>query len=421
MAANKRLLMIAYHYPPCHGSSGLQRTLAFTRYLTRYGWDPALLTVSVGAYEKTSNSLMNAVPADMPIERVMTLDIARHLSLSGRYPASLAVPDRWVSWRLAAIRKVNKLVNEFRPDAIWSTYPIATAHMIGSFVARKSGLPWVADMRDPMVEYDPYTDTHFPESERIRRSRLRIEKNVVEGASKIIFCTEGARSICLDRYGSHQSDNYHVVPNGYDDAAFVQAEHRLKRSRDVAQTGYKLLHSGTVYPDSDRGPEALFEAIHNLSERDVLPPGFRLTLRATGHDDYLERLIKKFKIDGLVELAPMVTYQLALDEMLNSDALLVIQGPSSNPAIPAKLYEYFRARKPILGLLHPEGDTSALLQSLNAGVVAPLDDPGRIAAAMQELLSCDKRDRSLTVSDRDLPKFSRETQTGDLARVLNSL
>jgi hypothetical protein len=144
-------------------------------------------------------------------------------------------------------------------------------------------------------------------------------------------------------------------------------------------------------------------------------------LRASGHEEYLGGLIRDFRLFETVELAPAVTYQAALEEMLNSDALLVIQGPSSNPAIPAKIYEYFRARKPILGLLHPDGDSAALMRSLDAGVVAPLDDPARISRALEELLKGDDSSRSLTISEDKLAEYSRERQTGDLVRLLDDL
>jgi hypothetical protein len=357
----------------------------------------------------------------MPLRRVFALNAAKHLSLMGRYPAAFAVPDRWVSWRLLGVRAAIKLAHKFRPDVVWSTYPIATAHQIGAAVARRSGLPWVADMRDPMVEYDPYTDTHFPKDDEVRESRLNIEKDVIRLASRVVLCTEGARSICLDRYGAQHSDKYAVIPNGYDDASFRQVEEKSSRVVAKKRCGFVLLHSGTVYPDSDRGPASLFEALSSLRKEGELPDGFRLVLRGSGHIKYLTRLINKFRIEDLVELAPSVTYQTALKEMLESEALLVIQGPSSNPAIPAKLYEYFRARKPILGLLHPEGDTAALLQSLSAGIAAPLDDPARIASALKSLFENITEDRSLTISESDLPAFSRENQTGDLARLLDTL
>ena len=39
----RKLLMVAFHYPPIRGSSGVQRTLKFSRYLPSLGWQPIVL------------------------------------------------------------------------------------------------------------------------------------------------------------------------------------------------------------------------------------------------------------------------------------------------------------------------------------------------------------------------------------------
>jgi hypothetical protein len=83
----------------------------------------------------------------------------------------------------------------------------------------------------------------------------------------------------------------------------------------------------------------------------------------------------------------LVDYTTALREMLQVDGLLLFQGYTSNPAIPAKLYEYFRSGRPILALVDEAGDTAALLRTEQAGDVAPLDDEDKAAAALQRFVS----------------------------------
>ncbi|HSQ81014.1 MAG TPA: glycosyltransferase, partial [Casimicrobiaceae bacterium] len=148
----KRVLMIAYHFPPLAGSSGIQRTLRFVQHLPAFGWEPAVLTADPRAYERTSEDLDAEVPDGVQVERAFALDTARQLSIAGRYPGFLARPDRWMTWQYAAVRSGMKLIRRWRPDVIWSTYPIATAHVIGSVLHRRSGLPWIADFRDPMAQ-----------------------------------------------------------------------------------------------------------------------------------------------------------------------------------------------------------------------------------------------------------------------------
>src|SRR4051812_32426823 len=127
----KRILLIAYHFPPLRGSSGIQRTLRFARYLPEFGWQPAVLTATPGAYPEVAPASIAEIPAGVPVHRALALDTARHLALAGRYPGFLARPDRWKSWWLSAVPAGLALVRRFAPDALWSTYPIATAHAIG--------------------------------------------------------------------------------------------------------------------------------------------------------------------------------------------------------------------------------------------------------------------------------------------------
>src|SRR5688572_19252748 len=143
-----RVLMVAFHFPPLSGSSGIQRTLRFARHLPRFGWQPLVLTAHPRAYDQTSDDQRLEAGPDAVIERAFALDSARHLALGGRYPGFLARPDRWVTWWLGAVPKGMAMIRRYRPAAIWSTYPIASAHKIGHTLHRLSGLPWIADFRD---------------------------------------------------------------------------------------------------------------------------------------------------------------------------------------------------------------------------------------------------------------------------------
>src|SRR5205823_2843386 len=94
-ASMPRVLMIAYHYPPVVGSSGIHRTLKFSRYLPDHGWQPTVLTVRHNAHV---NGASAELPAQVAVERAFALDTAVDLSIRGVYPRWLALPDRWISW-----------------------------------------------------------------------------------------------------------------------------------------------------------------------------------------------------------------------------------------------------------------------------------------------------------------------------------
>src|SRR5262249_45774878 len=129
-----------------------QRTLKFSDYLREHGWSPVVLTVSPRAYEKVSDDQLKEIPADVPVERAFCLDTARHLAVRGRYFRWMVQPDRWVTWWFDGVRRALGIARRSRPDAIMSTYPIASAHLIASTTARLTGIPWLADFRDSMTE-----------------------------------------------------------------------------------------------------------------------------------------------------------------------------------------------------------------------------------------------------------------------------
>ena len=115
----KRVLLIAYHYPPARGSSGLQRTLKFSRYLQEFGWQPSVLTVAPRAHPSVGNDQMAEIPPDVEVERAFALDTARHLSFKGRYPQWLALPDRWATWQVRGVPVGLSMMRRLRIDVLW--------------------------------------------------------------------------------------------------------------------------------------------------------------------------------------------------------------------------------------------------------------------------------------------------------------
>jgi hypothetical protein len=81
--------MVAFHFPPQRGSSGIQRTLKFAHYLPALGWQPLVLSAAPRAYLDAGGAAYLG-PAE--VTRAFALDTARHLALRGRYLQLLALP-----------------------------------------------------------------------------------------------------------------------------------------------------------------------------------------------------------------------------------------------------------------------------------------------------------------------------------------
>jgi len=373
--------MIAYHFPPLAGSSGIQRTLRFVQHLPALGWKPLVLSASSQAYERTSGDLLVDVPADAVVRRAFALDTARHLQIAGRYAGWMARPDRWISWQFDAVHQGMKLIEEFKPDVIWSTYPIATAHVIASKLHRKTGIPWVADFRDPMAQ------DGYPADRQTWQSFKRIEEDAAAHARLCVFTTPGAARIYQQRYPD-QAGRMVVLENGYDEESFAGAALPTGETSTPPEASRMmvLLHSGIVYP-SERNPTQLFSALGRLQNEGKLGPSdLRIRFRASVHDDLLQSLARTYGAQDFIELCAPIPYREALAEMLLVDALLVMQGSGCNAQIPAKIYEYLRAGKPILGLTDPEGDTAGVLRQAGLNAIARLDSADDIASALLALV-----------------------------------
>jgi glycosyltransferase involved in cell wall biosynthesis len=409
----KRVLMVAFHFPPASGSSGIQRTLRFVQHLPSLGWAPTVISAHPRAYERTSSDLMKDLPPGITVERPFAVDVSRHLSVGGRYPAFLGRPDRWWPWRFGAVAAAMRLMRNQRFDALWTTYPIATAHEIGLACHRRSGMPWIADFRDPMAQ------DGYPEDPATWRNFLRIEQQTIAHASRSVFTTPGAARMYRERYPAASGDRIVVIENGFDEQAFVLAGSGEEGPLGAGRV--TLLHSGVVYP-SERDPTHLFRALARLEASGKIgSPGFVIRFRASEHDSMLRRLAQAAGVLDLIEFAPPVSYDVALNEMLRADALLVMQASNCNAQIPAKVYEYLRAGRPILALTDPNGDTAKVLREAGVSAQAPLDSASAIADLLRRFVD-ESVHRSGWVPSADaVARASRQARTVALAELLDQV
>ena len=409
----KRVLMVAYHFPPLRGSSGIQRALKFAQYLPGSGWQPLVLSAHPRAYPNQGPDQLAEIPPQAVVKRAFALDASRHLALGGRYIGWTALPDRFASWTLGAVPAGLAMVWRYRPQVIWTTYPIATANLIGLALHKLTGLPWVADLRDPM------TDEAYPSDPLTRRIYRWIERQTVRHCTRAVVTTPGAIDTYTRRFPDIPRERFVLIENGYDEENFRDAG-----AGAVARTPeqpFTLVHSGIIYP-SERDPVPLFQALAELQAAGAIDGRrLRIVLRATAHDDYVGGLIAQYGLGELVQLAPHVAYRTALAEMLSTDGLLVLQASNCNHQIPAKLYEYLRAGRPILALTDERGDTAATLRAAGIDTIAPLDDKEGIKAGLLRFLELAAAGQAPLPTPAAVAGASRRARTGQLAALLDGI
>lgn len=408
----KRILLIAYHFPPVHGSSGLLRTLKFVNYLPDHGYLPYVLTVHPRVYGSTDDNLLSQISKTVIVKRAWALDTGRHLSLRGAYLDFMAIPDRLATWILPGTLSAVRMIHKYKIDLIYSTYPIASAHLIGYLTNRITKCPWIADFRDPM----------YDESTQLKKTNLNVRKSIegktIRRANHVIVTTEGIRQIFLDRYPQLQKSRLTVVPNGFDEQDFKDVD-------TIPLNGHmpiRMMHAGLLEP-VDRDPSPFFEAIkRSIKSRGLTGEELIVEFFAPGQEQEYRRQLARLGLSEIIKIRPSISYHKILRKMREAHILLLFQGPSCNKQIPAKAYEYLRVRRPILALTPDGSETARLVNSTGAGIVVSPHKSEEIVQQLELCIDHIRQGKSLPTANFETIKgYSRQSQTSLLAQKLDEV
>lgn len=409
---SKTVLMTGFHFPPSALSSGHLRFLAFAKYLPECGWDPVVLSAAPGAYELTDPASVRSIPVGCNVYRAFALDAKRHLAVMGKYPSFLALPDRWASWWPGAVWMGLRLIKRYRVQAIWSTFPIMTSHCVAYTLHRLTGIPWIADFRDPV------SSSTAGKHPMAIRSQARWERRILSHAARSVFTTPGAMQWCAERFPeASRAGRLTVIANGYDEEAFTGL------GRSPARTGRPLvlLHSGLLYPEG-RSPIPFFAALARLRDAGRVSPGLlKVVLRASGSEAAYAREIQRLGLGDMVTLAPPVGNHEALLEQAVADGLLLFQGSKFDLQIPAKVYEYLRIGQPIFALVGPNGDTATLLRESGGAEIVAADDVDAIATGLRGFLRALAEGTAPSPRPAALAQYSRRAGAALLASLLDQV
>jgi hypothetical protein len=265
-----------------------------------------------------------------------------------------------------------------------------------------------------------------------------VERCVAHRAAQIVFTTPAARADFHSRYPALSAARLHVVENGFDESDFLAAEAlaaaeaRAAAGAPVANASAStqpphaaqsrkpllLLHSGLM-SDAVRTPRALLQALAQaLPEGQFRGRPVRVVFRGSQAEATYRPLTAALGLAHWVTWLPALPYREALLEMLQADGLLLLQGEQNDPQVPAKVYEYFRAGRPVLGLVGEGSECTRLLAAEGLGTTAPLEDPAAIEAALGAFLAQVVAGTAPVMPAARAKVFSRAGRTAELAQVL---
>jgi len=425
--------MIAYYFPPS-GGPGVQRTLKFVKYLPQFGWKPIVLTAKGADYPAYDYTLLDEIPGDVPVYRAkivepyalyrkltgknstegidMTTLRANNLSLSERIAewirSTFFVPDARIGWLPFAVSLGMKLIHKENPRVIYSSAPPYTCHLIGWALKKLTGLPWVADFRDSWIGWISAPKWR-PLPSRILEYRM--EKEVLKGTDRVFVAAKGIGKDLEDRH-SELSFDWEWLPNGYDQDEFQKIVPK-KHSNKLT-----FIYTGSI--DQVRNPKALLEALYQwLQEKPEIKDKIEFFFIGRVNPQ-IKKLMEVEELQEVVYHIPYVSHQESLSYLLGADvALLIMNDPSFNRTISAKLFEYLGAKKPILALVL-EGEAAQIIRELGAGVIV---SPGDVVAIKQALVDIIQKWEQGQCLYRlyDPSRFERRVLTGQLAEILEQI
>lgn len=449
-----KVLIISYLFPPIAGG-GVPRPLKMCKYLPEYGWKPVVLTVDPEYNVSLDESLLKQIPEGTPVYRArewnpyQTLNRLRTSAISSEGKGNLAdggvpvpkaknriipriktgifnllkkmksyifIPDDHVFWVPFAVRKGLKAIRDEQVDAIFSTSGPYSCHLVAKKLAKKTGLPWIADFRDPWTQN--MHRSGIPWRERLEE---RMERSVMKEADVITTVTHSFADNFRSKFP--ELKRIEVIHNGYDPEDYAEIDGEREKGR------LTFAYTGIFY--RERNPRKFLQAIAQLIEEKRINRD-EIRIRFAGVFDYPgytenQDAVRELRLDDVVEVLGYLPHRESLILLKSSDILLLIgdTAPGSEAYIPGKLYEYLAVKRPILSFSLP-GEATRIIERFSIGKVVPPTDLVAMKEAIMEFVTAWREGRldqqfSFDLSTEELSIYQRDVQAGQLANLLDQL
>ena len=429
----KRVLIITYYWPPS-GGSGVQRWLKMSKYLPENGWQPVIYTAKDAEYPVEDQSLENDVTAEAEVirrpivepysfykrflgmkkgEKVKAGFINEGTKKSGWKEnvsvwlrGNLFIPDARCWWVKPSVRYLKKYLKDHPVDAVISTGPPHSMHLIARALHKKFNIPWVADFRDPWTDIDFYKDLKLTRCADKKHHRL--ERQVLTEATRVVTigwdCAKGLEN--------HGAKDVAVITNGYDD---ISVETFPETSQfDHKTAPITMSHIGII--GANRNPETFWQAIAELD----LPIKIRLIGQV---DNSVIESIKRHKIENFVEIFPYIPHDQVIIEQKKSDLLLLFVNntPNAKGILTGKIFEYMASGRPILCIGPEDGDSARILNETRTGVTADFNDKEKMKEIILDYIKNYNENQSVTVDTDAVEKYSRRNLAKEYVQLLNQI
>src|SRR5258706_879125 len=286
----KKVLIITYYWPPA-GGIAVHRWVKFSKYLSEYDWQPIIYTVSNGHYQLTDDSMLKDISENLivikrpiwepykiyqlfsktkantgPDEIKPNENISLIKKISVWVRSNFFIPDARKFWIKPSIKFLTDYLKENKIDAMVSTGPPHSAHLIAFGLKKKNNIPWLADFRDPWTTMDYYSELLL--SRWADRKHHRLEKEVLTSADALTVVGRGMK----EEFEMKRGREVTVVTNGFDEADFLNKNTELDKE-------FSIVHIGSFFARIN--PTGLWRALEELKNENH-PLINKLKLKLTG-------------------------------------------------------------------------------------------------------------------------------------------
>ena len=424
---NKKVLIITYYWPPS-GGAGVQRWLKFSKFLPELGWDPVIFTPENPDVPVEDYSLIEEVHPTIEVLKIPIFEPSRVIKFFGgktstnRIGAStssngktslikgiinwvrgnLFIPDARAAWVRPSVKYLNKWLDSHSVDAIITTGPPHSMHLIGLGVKNSHpSIKWISDFRDPWSDMD-YLD-EFKIGNRARKKLISMESEVVKHSDKIIITSPSVAKSLLKNDNLEKAT---FIPNGWDSLDFKN----VKAASTNPQV-FKIGHFGSL--SGSRNMPGFFKAVNRWNSVENLK--IELHLVGSVGDEIKQELNKQ----NHITFTPSLPHKQAVNEMVSCNALLLVQNATdaARKCIPGKVFEYIACEKPLLSICNSPSDLATQLD--NWGLpFCDHDDEDTAYEMLKSVIQSHKKD-DLTKVDPSL--YERKTLTKKLVAEMNIL
>ena len=435
----KRVLIITYYWPPT-GGSGVQRWVKFAKYLPSEGWQPVIYTPENPEQLAVDHSLEKEIPSEAEIIKTLITEpyelYKKFLHKSGHSKEAVEVnpvnaqnkslaqkvamwirgnlfrPDPRCLWIGPSVRYLKKYLEENPVDLIVSTGPPQSMHMIGLKLAKETGLPWIADFRDPWTKI--FYFKHLSMTRATERWHHRMERKVLDNATAVVAVSP----LVQQEFQAMTQTPVELITNGYDECDFPHGKD--KGAEGGHDKDFVITHTGLFAADGN--PTVLWDV---LSEKCSKDENFRkhLKIKLVGKTD--RQIIKSLEDAGLKANLIDMGYQphsIAVEEQRTASLLILPlrKEPEYKAVLPGKLFEYLASWRPVLGIGQPDGAMSMILNTTKTGVVLDWNDKTSIGRFI-DLCWSNHLKGNLTVEDADISQFTRRNLTRRMAELFENI